>query len=68
MSKFVVAFIAVYFFIVLDPFNLNKQPFAVVLSGSLKYATLLLMLSMIITSVYIQFTLGGDKRWYEYKK
>lgn len=52
MGKIVVYFILVYFLIVLDPFNLNKNEFAIVLWGSTKYASLLLLLGSMFVAVY----------------
>jgi len=52
LGKVIVSFVTVYFFMVLDPFNLNKNQYAIVLWGSTKYASLVLLTSMIVLSVY----------------
>jgi len=52
LGRFFIFFIFLYIFIVIDPFNINTHPMAIVLWGSPKYARLVLLVSMIITSVY----------------
>lgn len=54
LGKIILSFIFLYFLIVLDPFNLNKHSQAIVLWGSVKYATLILLTSLIITSSYAE--------------
>jgi hypothetical protein len=50
--RIIIGFIFVYYLFIIDPFNINSNPFAVVLYGSTKYAMLLVFLSMIITAFY----------------
>lgn len=50
--KIILFFILLYFIVVIDPFNLNSNRYAIVLWGSTKYANLILLLSLIVTSVY----------------
>ncbi len=52
VGKLIVAFIIVYFFLFMDPFNIDKSPLAIVLWGSTKYAELVLLMSLVIVSVY----------------
>ena len=54
LGKIILSFVFLYFLIVLDPFNLNKHSLAIVLWGSVKYATLILLISLIITSIYAE--------------
>jgi hypothetical protein len=53
LLKLIVLFIAVYYLIVIDPFFFNKNPVSIVLWGSSKYATLLVLLGMVVTSVFV---------------
>jgi len=59
IAKILVLFIGIYFVVVIDPFNLNGNQYAIVLWGSSKYAKLLLLLSLAITSVYAYYLLSG---------
>lgn len=45
-------FIFMYFLFVIDIFNFNNHPAAIVLWGSTKYASLLLLFSMLVASAY----------------
>ncbi len=54
IGRIVLLFLAIYFFIVIDPLNLNKHPFSVVLWGSAKYAKLIVLLSIPITVVFLR--------------
>ena len=54
ITKILVFFILIYFLFILDVFNINTHPAAIVLWGSTKYAALLLLISMIVSSVYIE--------------
>lgn len=60
ISRLILVFILIYFIVVLDPFSINKNPFVIVLWGSSKYSTLLVLLSLIITSVF----LGDLIKWF----
>ncbi len=51
-GKVLLVFLIIYFLVVLDPFNLNKHQYAIVLWGSAKYATLVMLTSLIFVSVY----------------
>lgn len=53
LGKTILIFISLYVFIVIDPFSLNQHPLAIVLSGSTKYAGLVFLLSIGISSVFI---------------
>lgn len=52
LGKIILAFIVIYFLVVLDPFNINHHKYAVILWGSTKYASLVMLLSLIFISVY----------------
>jgi len=52
LGKIIISFIGIYYFVVIDPFNLNRNTFSIILWGSTKYAKLLLLLSLTVTSVY----------------
>lgn len=53
LLKFLSLFIAFYYLIIIDPFRIINHPFSIVLTGSAKYAMLLVFLSMIPTSVFL---------------
>lgn len=52
LGKIIISFIIIYFLVVLDPFNLNNHSYAIILWGSSKYASLLMLCSMIFVAVY----------------
>ncbi|KKP71308.1 MAG: hypothetical protein UR69_C0001G0132 [Candidatus Moranbacteria bacterium GW2011_GWE2_35_2-] len=52
-GKIVSVFILIYFVLVLDPFNLNSNRYADILWGSVKYAMLVLLLSIIFSGTFI---------------
>lgn len=52
LSRTLVVFVSMYFLVVIDPLNINKHRFAIVLYGSVKYAALILLIGMIVASVY----------------
>lgn len=60
IGKIILYFILVYFLIVLDPFNLNKNEYAIVLWGSTKYASLLLLLGSMLVAVYADLMIGAS--------
>lgn len=51
-GKILLLFIAIYYLIIIDPFNLNKNDLAIVLSGSPKYSMFIVLLSIVVVSVY----------------
>lgn len=51
--RVILVFQFIYFFVVTDPFNLNKHPLAVILDVSSKYPTFIVLLGMIITCVFL---------------
>lgn len=51
-GKIILLFMAIYYLFIIDPFNLNKNDLAIVLSGSPKYSMLLVLFSIIVVSVY----------------
>lgn len=53
LLKFLVFFIAVYYLLVIDPFNMIDHPMMVILSGSPKYSMLLIFLSIIPISIFM---------------
>jgi heme/copper-type cytochrome/quinol oxidase subunit 4 len=50
---FLLFFIGIYYLIVINPFKIIEHPFMIVLSGSQKYAMLLLFLSMLTASIFL---------------
>ena len=57
LGKIIVIFMFTYFLIIIDPFGLNRHRYAIILSGSPKYASLILFLSLIFVSVYADYFL-----------
>lgn len=53
LLKFLLLFTVIYYLVVIDPFNIIKHPLMIVLTGSQKYAMLLLFLSMIPASIFL---------------
>lgn len=51
--KVVLIFIALYFLVVIDPFNLSRHPNGIVLSGSPKYSSLIVFLGIVIFINYL---------------
>jgi len=51
--KVIVSFVGIYFILVLDLFSINSHPMSIVLSGSNKYSSLLLLLILIILGVFL---------------
>ena len=52
LNRVLLSFVGLYFLVVIDPFSLNKHPFAIVLWGSTKYANLILLVGMLIVAAY----------------
>ncbi|MGA3291918.1 MAG: hypothetical protein ABSC49_02085 [Candidatus Microgenomates bacterium] len=50
----ITVFMAIYYFVVIDPLSLNKNPISIVLWGSEKYAGLLYFLALIFLSVFMK--------------
>ena len=55
-GRLLLFFIAIYYFIIIDPLNFNKNNLAVVLWGSPKYAMLIVLFSLIFVAVYFEST------------
>ena len=53
-GKIILVFMAVYYLIIIDPLNLNKNELAIVLWGSPKYSMFVVLISIIISSVYFE--------------
>jgi len=51
-TKIILAFTGLYYLVIIDPLNLNKNPIAVVLWGSPKYSMFVVLLSIVIVSVF----------------
>jgi hypothetical protein len=65
LGKIIISFIGIYFLVVLDPFNLNNHPYAVILWGSSKYASLLMLCSMVFVAVYFDWLVKKIVYWTE---
>jgi hypothetical protein len=52
LGGIILSFLLLYFLIVIDPFNLNKHEYSIILCGSTKYASLLVLLTLVVLSVY----------------
>ncbi|MFZ2882502.1 MAG: hypothetical protein WA019_05500, partial [Candidatus Moraniibacteriota bacterium] len=69
LAKIILFFILIYYIILIDPFNINGNPFAIVLWGSSKYSMLLLLFCMIILSAYSEKLISSlNDRIMKYKK
>ena len=51
-GKTILLFVAIYYIVIIDPLNLNKNDLAIVLSGSPKYNMFVALLSIILVAVY----------------
>ncbi len=51
-GRIILVFMVVYYFVVIDPLNLNKNDLAIVLWGSPKYSMLVVLFSIILVAVY----------------
>ena len=62
--KIILIFSALYFLIVVDPLNLNRHPYGIVLFGSPKYASLIVFLGIIILINYLPDLLGRATQFF----
>jgi hypothetical protein len=65
LGKIIISFVGIYFLVVLDPFNLNNHPYAIILWGSSKYASLLVLCSMVFVAVYFDWLVKKIVHWAE---
>ncbi len=63
LGKIIISFMGVYFLVVLDPFSFNNHPYAIILWGSTKYASLLMLCSMIFVAVYFDWLVEKIIHW-----
>lgn len=53
-GRLLLFFVFIYYFIIIDPLNINKNDLAVVLWGSPKYAMLVVLFALIFVAVYFE--------------
>lgn len=51
-GKIMLLFMAIYYLIIIDPLNLNKNNLAIVLWGSPKYSMLVVLFSILVVAIY----------------